>query len=70
MIQVQVRVPEKMIEMVDTWVKEGRFTSRSDAIRTIVGHYEEREKTRNFYEMLTKRSREAREHPNELIPLE
>lgn len=70
MIQVQVRVPEKMIEMVDTWVKEGRFTSRSDAFRTIVGQYEERERTRNFYEMLTKRSREAREHPNELIPLE
>ncbi len=70
MIQVQVRVPEKLIEMLDAWITEGRFTSRSDAIRTIVGYYEERERTRKFYEMLSDRSREAREHPEDLIPLE
>ena len=68
--QVQVRMPEKLIEEVDKWVAEGRFKSRSDAIKTIVALYEEKEKTREFYKMLNERSREAEERPETLIPLE
>jgi Arc/MetJ-type ribon-helix-helix transcriptional regulator len=55
---------------LDRWIEEGRFKSRSDAIRVILSQYEERERTRDFYRMLNQRSREAREHPEELIPLE
>ena len=70
MTQVQVRMPEKLIEEVDKWVAEGRFKSRSDAIKTIVALYEEKEKTREFYKMLNERSREAEERPDTLIPIE
>ena len=58
------------IQRIDQWVKEGRFKDRSEAIRTIIALYEEREKTREFYEMLAKRSREAKEKPDILILLE
>jgi Arc/MetJ-type ribon-helix-helix transcriptional regulator len=58
------------VEKIDKWVQEGRFTSRSDAIRTIVALYEEREKTREFYEMLRRREREIEEDPEILVPLE
>ncbi len=68
--QVQLRLPEKMLEEIDKWVAEGRFKSRSDAIKTILNFYEEREKTREFFKMLTKRSEEAKKHPKSLIPLE
>jgi Arc/MetJ-type ribon-helix-helix transcriptional regulator len=68
--QVQVRMPEKLIEEVDRWVAEGRFKSRSDAIKTIVALYEEKEKTREFYKMLNERSREAEERPDTFIPIE
>jgi len=70
MAQVQVRVTDKMIETLDEWVEEGKFKSRSDAIRSVLKHYEEREKTREFYKMLQERSEEAEENPEELIPLE
>lgn len=70
LIQVQLRLPEKMLEEIDKWVAEGRFKSRSDAIKTIIAFYEEREKTREFFKMLTKRSEEAKKHPESLIPLE
>lgn len=70
MAQVQLRVPEGTIQELDKWVKEGRFKSRSDAIKTIIAFYEEREKTRSFYKMLVERSREAKENPELLIPLE
>jgi len=70
MSQVQVRVPEKLLEELDRWVDEGRFKSRSDAIRVILAQYEERERTREFYVMLERRSRDAREHPEDLVPLE
>ena len=70
MAQVQLRLPEKTLEQIDQWVAEGKFKSRSDAIKTIINLYEEREKTRHFYEMLNKRSQEAREHPEDLVPLE
>ncbi|MEM2135623.1 MAG: ribbon-helix-helix domain-containing protein [Candidatus Freyarchaeota archaeon] len=70
MIQVELELPEEIIRRIDQWVKEGRFKDRGEAIRTILALYEEREKTREFYEMLTKRSREAKEKPDILIPLE
>jgi len=70
MVQVQVRMPDKLVKEIDRWVAEGRFKSRSDAIKTIVALYEERERTRRFYEMLVKRSREAEEKPEILVPLE
>jgi Arc/MetJ-type ribon-helix-helix transcriptional regulator len=70
MAQVQLRLPEKTLEEIDRWVAEGKFKSRSDAIKTIINLYEEREKTREFYVMLLKRSQEAKEHPEQLVPLE
>lgn len=70
MVQVQVRVPEEVVEEIDRWVAKGRFRSRSDAIKTILALYDEREKTREFYKMLVERSREAREKPEILVPLE
>jgi len=68
--QVQLRLPRKMLEEIDRWVAEGQFKSRSDAIKTIISFYEEREKTREFFMMLVKRSEEAKKHPEALIPLE
>jgi len=70
MKQVQVRMPEKLVKVIDKWVAEGRFKSRSDAIKTIVALYEERERTREFYKMLVERSKEAKERPEILVPLE
>lgn len=70
MIPVNVRVPNELIKPIDRWVKEGRFASRSDAIKTIIAFYEEREKTREFARMLSQRSKEARENPKDLIPLD
>lgn len=54
MMQVQVRVPNHLLEVLDRWIEEGRFKSRSDAIRIV----------------LSKRSEEAKEHPEILVPLE
>ena len=68
--QVQLRLPEKMLEEIDRWVAEGRFKSRSDAIKAIISFYEEREKTREFFRMLVKRSEEAKKRPEALVPLE
>ncbi len=68
--QVQLRLPQKTIEEIDKWVAEGRFKSRSDAIKSIITFYEEREKTCMFFNMLLKRSEEARQHPESLVPLE
>lgn len=70
MVQVQLRVPEEVVNEIDRWVAKGRFRSRSDAIKTILALYEEREKTREFYKMLVERSKEAREKPEILVPLE
>ena len=69
MTQVQLRLPEKMLEEIDRWVSEGRFKSRSDAIKAIISFYEERENTREFFRMLVKRSEEARKRPEALVPL-
>ena len=70
MTQVQLRLSEKTLEEIDRWVAEGKFKSRSDAIKSIISLYEEREKTREFYQMLVKRSEEARKHPERLVRLE
>lgn len=70
MVQVQLRVPERMVKEIDRWVDSGKFKSRSDAIKTIMELYEEREKTREFYKMLSKRSKESKEKPEELVPLD
>jgi Arc/MetJ-type ribon-helix-helix transcriptional regulator len=70
MAQVQLRLPEKVLEEIDKWVAEGRFKSRSDAIKSIISFYEERERTREFFRMLMRRSEEARKHPEVLVSLE
>jgi len=70
MPQVQLRVPEGTLEELDKWVKEGRFKSRSDAIKTIIAFYQERERARSFYKMLVERSQEAKKKPELLVPLE
>jgi Arc/MetJ-type ribon-helix-helix transcriptional regulator len=67
--QVQVRIPEELVQELDKWIAEGRFSSRSEAVKTIVTLYKERERTRRFYEMLSKESDGARKHPESLIPL-
>jgi Arc/MetJ-type ribon-helix-helix transcriptional regulator len=59
-----------MVEEIDRWVAEGRFKNRNDAVTTIIRIYEEREKTREFFKMLVKRSEEAKKHPEALISLE
>jgi len=68
--QVQLRLPEELVKEIDTWVKSGRFKSRSDAIKVIITLYEEREKTREFLKMLSARSEEAEKSPETLVPLE
>ncbi len=67
--QVQVRIPEELVQEIDRWIAEGRFSSRSEAVKTILSLYNERESTRKFYGMLLKESGEARKHPDSLIPL-
>jgi len=62
-------MPEKVVKEIDRWIAEGRFASRSEAIKTIVALYQERERTRRFYTMLLERSKEAGERPEILIPL-
>lgn len=68
--QVQLRLPQKTIEEIDNWIAEGRFKNRSDAIKSIISYYQEREKTYVFFNMLVKRSEEAKQHPESLIPIE
>ncbi len=68
--QVQLRLPKKTIEEIDKWVAEGRFKNRSDAIKSVITLYQEREKTIAFFNMLLKRSEEARQHPETLVPIE
>jgi Arc/MetJ-type ribon-helix-helix transcriptional regulator len=68
--QVQLRLSEKTLEEIARWVAEGRFKSRSDAIKSIISLYEEREKTREFYKLLLKRSEEVKKLPEILVPVE
>jgi Arc/MetJ-type ribon-helix-helix transcriptional regulator len=68
--QVQLRLSRQTLDEIDRWVSEGKFKNRSDAIKTIISFYEEREKTRTFLKMLMKRREEAGKHPESLAPLE
>ena len=63
MVQVQVRMPKGMVEDIDKWICEGRYSSRSEAIKMIFALFQERERTKAFYDMLMERSREAKEKP-------
>jgi len=63
-------MPDKLLKEIDRWVAEGRFASRSDAIKTIVALHEERERTRKFYRMLIERSAEAKEKSGALRALD
>ena len=69
-VQVQVRLPVELAKQIDKWIQEGKFINRSDAIKAMVSFYNERDKTRKFYDMIEKRSREAKEKPEKLVPLE
>ncbi len=70
MISINVRVPETMVDAIDLQVRQGKFASRSDAIKMMIAYYEEKEKTRKFLSMLNSRSKDAREKPEKLVPLE
>ena len=70
MVQVQLRMPEKAVKNIDKLVDRGEFKSRSDAIKSMVEYYQEREKTMGFLKMLVRRSEEAGERPEMLIPIE
>ena len=61
---------EKVVKEIDRWIAEGRFASRSEAIKTIITLYQERERTRRFYKMLQTRSKESKEKPETLLSLE
>ena len=69
-VQVQVRVPKKVVQEIDRWIAEGRFANRSEAIKTVLSLYEDRERTREFYGKLLNRSTQAKKKPYSLIPLE
>lgn len=69
-VQVQVRVPKKVVQEIDKWISEGRFANRSEAIKTVLALYEERERTRKFYQTLLERSAQSKKKPHSLIPLE
>jgi Arc/MetJ-type ribon-helix-helix transcriptional regulator len=47
-VQVQVRVPKEIVREIDRWITEGRYANRSEASKTILTLYEERERTRAF----------------------
>jgi len=70
MAQVQLRLSRETLEKLDRWVSKGKFKSRSDAVTTIIGLYEEQERTREYLKMLMKRSQETRKHPESPSPLE
>ena len=63
-------MPKKVVQEIDKWITEGRFASRSEAIKTVLTIYGEREKTREFYQKLLKRSEQAKKKPDSLIPLD
>ena len=63
MIQVQVRMPKGMVEGIDKWIREGLYSSRSEAIKMVVALFQERDRERAFYDALMERSREAKEKP-------
>lgn len=70
MVQVQLRIPEQTVNEIDSWVDDGKFRSRSDAVKTIIAIYEDKVKTIEFLKMLMKRSKEAEDNPKILVPLD
>jgi Arc/MetJ-type ribon-helix-helix transcriptional regulator len=64
--KVQLRLSRRTLEITDRWVDDGKFKSRSDAMKPVIRFYEEREETRELLKMLMKHSQEARENPKEL----
>lgn len=64
MLSVQLRVPEQMIEAIDKEISSGKFKSRSEAIKLIIYEYQEKQKTREFYRELDKRSTESKKKSN------
>ena len=68
--QVQLRIPDEMLSIIDRWVKEGKYRSRSDTIKSMITVYLEREKTREFFKMLQERSEEVKTNPEILIPFD
>jgi len=67
MTSVQVRLPEQIIGLLDNRITKGEFKSRSDAIRTILAFYEDREKTLDLYKELMKRSKMAQNKKNLIL---
>jgi Arc/MetJ-type ribon-helix-helix transcriptional regulator len=64
MLSVQLRVPEQMLENIDKEVSSGKFKSRSEAIKLIIYEYQEKQKTREFFAELNKRSAESKKKSN------
>jgi len=69
-MQVQIKLSEDMVHEIDQCVQEGRFRSRSDAVRVIVKLYRERERMVGLGGMLLERSEEAKARPEILSELE
>ena len=59
-VNLQVRMPKQLIKLIDEDVKDEIFTSRSDAVRTIVAFYEYQKERNEFYGMLEKRADEVK----------
>jgi len=59
-VNVQVRLPEQTVKTIDKEVDNDVFSSRSDAIRTIVEFYEYEKKRMKFFDMLEKRAEEIK----------
>ena len=70
MVQVQLRMPDEAVKKIDKMVDQGVFKTRSDAIKSMIEYYQEREKTMNFLKMIVERSKEAGEKPEVLIPID
>ena len=70
MVQVQLRVSDATADFLDMLVKQGRFSSRSEAVKTMITIYEERNKTREFYEELKRRAKEMDKHPERAVDFE
>lgn len=68
-VSIQLRVPRSTVKTIDGLIHEGRFKSRSDAIKSMIYAFEEKERTRKFLEIIAQRSQEARENPKKLISL-
>ncbi len=69
-IPVQLRLPQQTVKGIDEDVRNGRFKSRSDAIRYILQWFEERENTLRIMGKLEKISAEAKKNPEKWVRLD